>query len=113
MCVPLHPSMNVLINHPQLGDETPGWERLGFAYGSGNVSQHQAWGQFWFLEIIVPNWALALLFAACPAVVMRQRRRERRRVAAGLCVCGYDLRASADRCPECGRAVRASVEPAI
>jgi hypothetical protein len=34
---------------------------------------------------------------------VRQRRLERKRRARGQCLnCGYDLRASPDRCPECG-----------
>jgi hypothetical protein len=52
----------------------------------------------------MPHWFLALLTAAPPAawVVRRWRARARRR-AAGLCrSCGYDLRASRERCPECG-----------
>lgn len=52
------------------------------------------------------------LFAPLPLVdviLIRRRRRRGRRLAAGLCVrCGYDLRASPDRCPECG-AVPAAV----
>ena len=53
----------------------------------------------------VPLWAPVLAGAALPVVrLWRRRRGERlRRVANRLCFrCGYDLRASPERCPECG-----------
>jgi hypothetical protein len=51
-----------------------------------------------------PFWAITPL-AALPAGLIAWRRRvPRRRVAKGLCPgCGYDLRASPENCPECGR----------
>src|SRR5204862_6682225 len=55
-----------------------------------------------FSELIAPHWSFALLFGTLPAVwaVLRLRRR---RFAAGRCsACGYDLRATPNRCPECG-----------
>jgi hypothetical protein len=56
-----------------------------------------------YRRVIVPCWALALLFAVAPAEWFRRRRRQRLRSLQGFCpTCGYDLRASPDRCPECG-----------
>ena len=51
----------------------------------------------------VPLWIPSVLFAGVlgPACVGYHRRRKRKKL--GLCVrCGYGLRASKDRCPECG-----------
>ena len=49
-------------------------------------------------------WSALAVTAVLPALwLMDARRAKRRRRAAGLCaVCGYDLRASRDCCPECG-----------
>lgn len=53
----------------------------------------------------IPHWFAATLLALPVGWVLldTKKRRIRRRAAAGLCVhCGYDLRATPDRCPECG-----------
>ena len=55
------------------------------------------------LRVRVPYWLPALVAAVPPAVWALRRRREARRVSTGRChCCGYDLRATPDRCPECG-----------
>jgi len=56
-------------------------------------------------QIGVPDWFQAALFSIAPAVWFIRRRLARKREGKGngLCViCGYDLRATPDRCPECG-----------
>lgn len=56
--------------------------------------------------LIVPHWFLALVFAIIPTLWFR---RWRGRFPAGHCQrCGYDLRASEERCPECGTPIPAA-----
>lgn len=54
--------------------------------------------------IRAPMWPIAALFAvALPGIELAHRLRRHRRRKMGLCIkCGYDLRGSEDRCPECG-----------
>jgi hypothetical protein len=53
--------------------------------------------------VILPMWLFVVLFGALPAVRCVRQLRQRRRRLAGRCTrCGYDLRASPERCPECG-----------
>jgi len=84
------------------GSELPSeswWNRRGFSL--------HAWdGQDWLVG--VPCWLVVISTGVLPAVrlwLCRQNRLARRR---GLCpTCGYDLRASKDRCPECGTPIPA------
>jgi hypothetical protein len=57
-------------------------------------------------QIALPFWFLITLSAICPLiwlVTIRRRRRRRRRERQQCIHCGYDLRATPERCPECGR----------
>jgi hypothetical protein len=53
----------------------------------------------------VPHGFVLLALLAPPVIAIRRRARRRRRTRAGQCLtCGYDLRATPGRCPECGSA---------
>ena len=71
----------------------------GFAgLGISDAGTTPGGGQGYFV-VSVPLWLPAALLIVLPAV----RLAFRRRVAKGLCRrCGYDLRATPERCPECG-----------
>lgn len=64
-------------------------------------------GRYSYFDLIVPDWILCVLTALLPMAWFagfRARGRRKRRLKYGLCLgCGYDLRASSGRCPECGR----------
>jgi hypothetical protein len=74
----------------------PNWSFLGFRYTAINF-----FGVVVF-ALEIPLWVLTLPTALFPPALSYLRRR-RKRHRRGLCPnCSYDLRASPDRCPECG-----------
>jgi hypothetical protein len=61
------------------------------------------------VRVAVPLWLGAVIFALPAIVVTVRRARCRRRRALHNCAnCGYDLRATPGRCPECGSVVAAT-----
>jgi hypothetical protein len=57
--------------------------------------------------LVVPDWFFVVTTSALPTIWFWKRRSRPR----GFCLhCGYDLRATPDRCPECGTAVECPSE---
>jgi hypothetical protein len=89
------------------GSNLTGWEHVGFShqwrkdklvYGLRDKCD-------W---VTLPLWSVAAVTAllCTPGLITFARARgHRNRQRAGACrICGYDLRATPDRCPECGTA---------
>lgn len=96
-------------------NRSPGWsvntrpsDRHSFAYKMTLWLPRIEWGttpRGWYFGVrthfYIPTALFGSLFWYAYAPIYRLRKREK----LGLCLqCGYDLRASKDRCPECGAA---------
>ena len=82
------------------------WDSSGFV-------EYKHWAGFHYLcfdsgarFLIVPYWPIILVMSSVSLIFVSREvtdARSRRRAMRGLCrACGYDLRASEHRCPECG-----------
>lgn len=76
--------------------------RLGFLYVGGQISPPPRPGEE-NISACVPWWFVELIPAAALALLLRKLLKKR--PLEGFCpICGYDMRATPDRCPECGTA---------
>jgi hypothetical protein len=76
------------------------WWSIAFGHQAADFGQGS-----WRADIEAPFWSIFLTEGAAAWFLLRNGRRERRRVRRGLCTrCGYDLRAHrpGQKCPECG-----------
>jgi hypothetical protein len=83
---------------------TMGWYKpfIGF------LNVHSYSGR-WYVTIWGRYWPLAIISSILPLIwswrALRRYRLTRRRKLGQCATCGYDLRATPDRCPECGTIV--------
>jgi hypothetical protein len=111
---------NTYLRRPHEGFTADTW-RVGSVHQQGRHFDRpvgvdpRAWrfgfGSIWYVQaangecsIIVPHWLLLGISAAPAASVVARRRWSRRRPEVPCPRCGYDLRATPGRCPECGTA---------
>jgi predicted RNA-binding Zn-ribbon protein involved in translation (DUF1610 family) len=81
------------------------WQFLGFRFSAGKLDLAGTL-TCRYGALIVPYWFLVLVLLPLPARTFRAAWATWRRKRKGLCVgCGYDIRASTGRCPECGEEI--------
>ena len=85
--------------------------RLGFQFHRSRPSGRAdyAYDEWWF---VLPHWSLVVAAAVLPGARLWARFRAKKQshlARSGRCAhCGYDLRASNDKCPECGTEIARS-----
>jgi len=111
----LYGSLNCYItrNHDVGGPIAPRYTYFGYTQGDLEQTNPLHWFRFPPVQfehlgddervIAVAYWLLLLPTLPLPVIAIARHRRRRHRETSNLCpTCGYDLRATPDRCPECG-----------
>jgi hypothetical protein len=84
---------------------------FGVAWGNDKIPGYRYYGHSTALVVDVAYAIPFAITAMLPSIWLLSYRRRRRRARVGLCkVCGYDLRASPARCPECGTCSSTAVQ---
>ncbi len=87
------------------------FQYLGFRYADFPHSASSPIPNNYYREWNAPFWVLLFLVAPLPIMRFGSAMRRRRARGRGLCAaCGYDLRATPGRCPECGAVYKVSLK---
>ena len=81
--------------------------------GFGKIIRHETYRRAWCWHrtLWFPYWLIVVLSSVLPFCQLISFARKHRPRNNGTCClqCGYDLRASTDRCPECGTAIQSTM----
>ena len=105
--IPLRPQYGPWPFHRTMRPEYPYFTylhkpKLGFVWVRSE-QRHPNGGTSRDVQLVVPFWAILLLVLPPALLTVRRHVILARRKRLGLCpACNYDLRATPDRCPECG-----------
>jgi hypothetical protein len=96
-----------------IGVSDAAWKAFGFGVAGGShrigaASNYRGEtvtaGTDHSYHVMAPDWAIVFVSGIWPALWLRERLRTSSRHRLSLCPrCGYDLRATPERSPECGR----------
>ena len=90
---------NLFDSDTRIADYVKEWNGFGLMQGDPAIRSYSA--------VLCPTWALITVLLLPMGLWAGIGWRQRRRVKAGHCAhCGYDLRATPEKCPECGTAVK-------
>ena len=107
MSNPVRPDLGAKRQFPSIQYRSPtnAWRKHGFAFAYGEVGAPGSVRRFYF-GVRLKLFILAAFAAIVPLQRFSRWIREGSRRRRGLCpACGFDLRASKERCPECGLAI--------
>ena len=105
------PSERILLHGPFLQwDSAPAAAVTPIETWYGFGLERADWRTGWI--VAVPHWLPVMLLAICPSwwLVLWKRKRTALRMVGCCKACGYDLRATPERCPECGTVPGAEAE---
>ncbi len=93
----------------RFGEDGKRWEFIGYF---GMNTKWLPWYSSATRRVFIPLWLPILILSGLLFWSLLPALRRRKRKKLGLCVkCGYDLRGSKERCPECGITIEKKPAP--